>query len=131
MIRTLSTSILSIILLSSLASVSQASGGGGFDQGFSQRKIDKTYEAGKSYYKAKLNNGSVLSYCVVSGDELKKLSKRSLRPLRKSSAQALSASLVNCDSPDQSVVAVVGQDKMPAIVHYLNKRFKLKLTGNS
>lgn len=131
MFRTLAVSILSIVLLGSTLGVAQASGGGGHNQGFSARKVDKLYEEGKSYFKAKVNNGASLKYCVQSGDELKKLSKRSLKPLRKSNEQAFAASLYNCDTPDQTILAVVGQDKMSAIVHYLNKRYKLKLSGNS
>ncbi len=129
MFRTLTASFLTIVMLGTTAGLAQASGGGGFNQGFSQRKVDKLYEEGKSYYKARVDNGDVLSYCVKTGEELTKLSKRSLRALRGSNSQTLASSLYNCNKPEQSVVEVVGQEKMPAVIHYLNKRYKLKLSN--
>jgi len=129
MFRTLTASFLTIVMLGTTAGLAQASGGGGFNQGFSQRKVDTLYEDGKSYYKARVDNGDVLSYCVKTGEELTKLSKRSLRALRGSNSQTLASSLYNCNKPEQSVVEVVGQEKMPAVIHYLNKRYKLKLSN--
>ena len=110
------------------SSIALASGGGGFDQsGFSQSRVDKQYEAGKSYYKARQADGSRLEYCVKSDDNLKKLSRRTVSQFKRGPASAFIDSLYSCTDPSLKIADAVPDDQGDAILYYLNKRFKLRL----
>lgn len=105
-----------------------ASGGGGFsNSGFSSKRVDQQYELGKSYYKARLSDGSKLEYCVKSDSDLQKLSRRSVKQFKKGSASDFVAALHNCANPNQKIADLVTDEQGQAILHYLNKRFKLRL----
>ena len=123
----LSVAALTVMLTSPLV---LASGGGGFDQsGFSQKRIDQQYETGKSYYKSRQADGSRLEYCVKSNDSLKKLSRRSVKKFKKGPASEFVASLYSCADPNLKIAEAVPDDQGDAILYYLNKRFKLRLTN--
>ena len=124
----LSVTTLCVLMISPLAI---APGGGGFDQSsFSQNRVDKQYETGKSYYKSRQADGSRLEYCVKTDDKLKKLSRSSVRPFKKGPASAFIASLYSCANPELKIAEVVPDDQGDAILYYLNKRFKLRLSGS-
>jgi len=107
-----------------------ASGGGGFSAGGnSNQRVDQQYELGKSYYKSRLADGSKLEYCVKGDSGLKKLSRRSAKQFKKGSVSAFVDSLYNCDSPDQKIADLVSDEQGNAILYYLNKRYKLRLTS--
>lgn len=107
-----------------------ASSGGGFDQGgFSQKKIDQKYELGKSYFKSGKSNGSRLNYCVKSGEKLKKLSRRSVKQFKKRPTSEFVDSLYSCADPALKIADAVADGQGDAILYYLNKRFKLRLTN--
>jgi len=121
-----SAALLATLLISPLA---QASSGGGFDQGgFSQRKIDQQYELGKSYYKARQADGSRLEYCVKSGDSLSKLSRRSVAKFKRGPTGDFVNSLYSCADPNLKIADIIAEDQGDAILYYLNKRFKLRLS---
>jgi len=93
----LSAATLCILMSSPLA---LASGGGGFDQsGFSQKRIDQQYEAGKSFYKSRQADSEFV------------------------------ASLYSCADPNLKIAEAVPDDQGDAILYYLNKRFKLRLSN--
>lgn len=122
--------ILAFLTASSLilSPMAFASGGGGFNtSGFSQKKVDQLYELGKSYYKARQANGTRLEYCVKNGDSLKKISRRALKPFKKQPASTLINNLYSCSNPSLKIADAVADDQGEAILHYLNKRFKLRL----
>ncbi len=122
------TIVIPVIGLLFAATVS-ASGGGGFSSGASSKRVDQQYELGKSYYKARLADGSKLEYCVKSDSDLKKLSRRSVKQFKKGSAADFVAALHNCADPNQKIADLVTDEQGQAILHYLNKRFKLRLKG--
>ena len=107
-----------------------ASSGGGFNTGgFSSQRIDQQYELGKSYYKSPLADGTRLEYCVQDGSELKKLSRKSVRPFKNGPVSNFVSSLYNCADPATKIADAVPADQGDAILYYLNKRFKLRLTN--
>lgn len=121
---------LTILLLAS-TSVSASGGGGGFSSGGSARQqIDQQYELGKSYYKARQADGTKLEYCVKVDDKLKKLSRRSVKKFKRGSVDQFINALYNCADPDQRIADVVADQQGSAILYYLNKRFKLRLTNS-
>ena len=104
-----------------------ASSGGGSFGSSSRSSVDKQYELGRSYYKSRQANGSQLKYCVRSGDDLKKLSRRSVKQFKNGSATAFVDSLYSCEDPNLKIADVVPDGHGDAILHYLNKRYKLRL----
>jgi len=121
---------LTLTSLVTFSGTSLASGGGGFDtSGFSSQRIDQQYELGKSYYSANQPNGSQLQYCVKKGSELNKLSRRSVRSFKRGPASAFIDSLYNCNNPNERIADLVADDQGDAILYYLNKRFKLRLSN--
>ena len=109
-----------------------ASGGGGFNQsGFSSQRIDQQYELGKSYYKSRQADGSKLEYCVQTSDGLKKLSRGSVKAYKRGTVSNFVDNLFNCADPAVKIADAVPADQGDAILYYLNKRFKLRLTSNS
>jgi len=104
-----------------------ASGGGGSFNSSSGRSIDKTYELGKSFYKSRQADGSKLAYCVQTGDDLKKLSRRTVKPFKNGSVSKFVDSLYDCADPNTKIADVVPESQGDAILYYLNKRYKLRL----
>jgi len=105
-----------------------ASGGGGSFNS-SSRSIDQQYELGKSYYKSAQPNGDKLKYCVQSGDELKKLSRRSVKPFKNGPVMKFVESLYDCSDPNTKIADIIPDAEGDAILYYLNKRYKLRLKG--
>ena len=105
-----------------------ASSGGGFDESTTpKRQIDQQYELGKSYFKARQLDGSKLKYCLKVDGELKKLGRRSVKVFRNSSTENFVKALYNCENSQQKIMDVVPAEHGPALLYYLNKRFKLRL----
>ena len=104
-----------------------ASGGGGSFGSTNSSRVDKQYELGRSFYKSRQANGSQLKYCVQSGSELKKLSRRSVKKFKNGSVSAFVDSLYSCADPNLKIADLVPVDQGNAILYYLNKRYKLRL----
>jgi len=125
--------IVAVVALFSLlgSPVVLASPGGGYNQGgFSQKKIDQQYELGKSYFKSRQSDGSRLEYCVKIGEDLKTLSRKSVKQFKKGSTSDFVDSLYSCADPALKIADAVADDQGDAIIYYLNKRFKLRLTNS-
>ena len=123
----LSLALVGVLALTGTA-VSVASGGGGFhEDASSQPKVDKQYELGRSYYKARQPDGSKLKYCVKSEKGLKKLSRKSVRPFKKKLKSQFFESLYSCNKPQNRIVDLIAEGRSDAILYYLNKRYRLKL----
>ena len=108
-----------------------ASNGGGFNQGgFSQQRIDQLYELGKSYYKSPQANGSRLEYCVKNGDSLSKISRKSVSRFKRGPASEFVNSLYSCSDSSLKIADAIADGQGEAVLYYLNKRFKLRLTNS-
>ena len=101
-----------------------ASSGGSSFGSSSSRSVDKQYELGRSYYKS-----GKTDYCVRSGDDVKKLSRRSAKQFKNGSVSDFVNSLYSCADPNLKIADLVPEDQGDAILHYLNKRYKLRLKG--
>lgn len=124
-----SVTLICFVLGSSIAS---ASGGGGIKSSTStQPKVDRLYEEGKSYYKAKLVDGTRLEYCIKDNSGLTKLSRKSVKPFKRGSSTDFVNSLYSCADPGLKIADAISADQGDAILYYLNKRFKLKLKNGS
>ena len=114
-----------------LSPIVNASGGGGYDTGsFSQSRIDQLYELGKSYYKSPQANGTRLEYCVKTDSGLAKLSRKSVKPFKRGAASQFVNSLYSCNDPSLKIADALPADQGDAVLHYLNKRFKLRLANS-
>lgn len=112
--------------------ISFASGSGDYGQEtVFQKKADHLYEEGKSYYYARGADGKRIDYCIKNGDQLERVSRRSLRQFESTSAEELSAHLCDCDQPDQMIDAKLNEREVAAVVYYLNKRYHLSLYSSS
>lgn len=89
---------------------------------------DITYEHGKSIFKGRNQRYGKINLCVPAGDKLKKAKKKSLKPYVGGSIQLLADNLHNCDQPTQKIQTVLNDTDMTALLFYLNRRHKLKLT---
>ncbi len=124
-------SVTSICLLLG-SSIVSASGGGGYnDNSFAQPRVDRLYEEGKSYYKAKLADGTRLEYCIKGDSGLTKLSRKSVKPFKRGSSAEFVNSLYSCADPNVRIADAVPANQGNAILYYLNKRFRLKLKSDS
>ena len=113
------------------ASASASGGGGGFSTGGgTSQRVDPQYELGKSYYKASQTSAAKLEYCVKVDDKLKKLSRSSVKKFKRGSVDEFVNALYNCAEPNQRIADVIADEQGSAILYYLNKRFKLRLTNS-
>ncbi|MGI9319599.1 MAG: hypothetical protein ACR2QW_19880 [bacterium] len=120
------------IALITCTGVSNASGTGDYGQdSLFQTNVDNLYEEGKSYYYARGEGGKRVDYCIRNGDQLDKVSRRSLKPFQNTSAAELSAHLCDCEQPDQMIDGQLNDRQISAVIYYLNKRYRLSLYSNS
>lgn len=89
--------------------------------------FDAVYEEGKALLKGRVSGIDKVTYCVATADGAIKLKSRSIKLHRGSTSAALAASLVNCDAPDQGIADHLDPPSVRAVLHYLNKRYRLKL----
>lgn len=89
--------------------------------------IDFQYALGKSYYKTTQADGSRLEYCVHGDNGLLKLSRPSVKRFKHGPASRFVDSLYNCANPAAKITDTVPEEQSDAVLHYLNKRFKLGL----
>ena len=111
-------------------------GGGGPSYSGSTSRTDPAYERGKKVAKGRAPSIRGLKVCVaVSSEEpdedgqliAKKLSARVLRPLRETSPNELARRLVDCKDVEQRAAGKLSRRDLSDLVHYLNKRYKLRL----
>jgi len=105
-------------------------GGGGFGSSPPKRQIDQTYEVGKAIYNGRQSGFPKLSYCVLSDGEKVPVKSKSIKQYKKSSYSDLSASLYNCDTPDNLVANELSRDGLLHVLYYLNKRYRLSLKSS-
>lgn len=95
-----------------------------------KQRIDQQYELGKAYFKAPMANGEKLEYCVQTDSGLKKLSRKSVKTFKRGSQSNFVDSLFSCVDPSVRIADAIPDGRSDAIVYYLNKRFKLRLTNS-
>lgn len=117
------------LTLAPLSYASGSYGGTGRISGSNNvRKVDQIYEVGKAIYSGRLKDTAKLDYCVNTGTEIVALSRKTIKPYKKKSRQALFENLYNCDNTEKIVAHELGADKVSYLIYYLGKRYKLKLT---
>lgn len=114
------------------STVSLASGTGDYGQeGLYQNKVDTLYEEGKTYYYGRGDDGKRIDYCIKKGDQLERVSRRSLKQFVNTSADELSAHLCDCDEPEKMIDGQLDDRQLSAVIYYLNKRYRLSLYSSS
>lgn len=115
-------------ILFAVSAVAFASGTGDYGQeGLYQNNVDTLYEEGKSYYYARGDDGKRIDYCIKKGDQLERVSRRSLKQFVNTSADELSAHLCDCDEPGKMIDGRLDDRQLGAVIYYLNKRYRLSL----
>ena len=120
-----------VLLMAAMGSV-QASGGFGGNAGRLQTQVvDPLYEEGKAVFNGKTSRHGKIDYCVrVPGSsEVEKLRRKTLKSFKRSKVREFAESLHDCNMPDRKIAEVLGQEDFRAIIYYLNKRYRLKLTS--
>lgn len=90
-------------------------------------KVDRAYEYGKSLYKGRIASVGKVKFCIASGDNVVKVKRDTLKAYAGSSFSGLGYRLVNCEQPAQRIVDKLGEKNTGFVLHYLDKRYKLKL----
>ena len=125
---------ISLIILTGILMVAghaNASGSGGYGSyGTETKKVDEAYEYGKALYKGRIESVGKIKFCLAKGEQAVKVKRSSLKAYSGTSFQDLGNSLVNCENPNEHIVDRLGNQKTNSVVHYLNERYKLKLTRN-
>lgn len=128
------TTVLFVILLGSLPTLAYASGtSGGFnDQTRPEpRIVDPTYERGKAVANGKIRDYGKAKVCVLPANEEAKggkLKRKTLKPYRSVDVNVFATRLYICDQPELKAGEALESGDFLAVIYYLNKRFKLKLT---
>jgi len=93
-------------------------------------KVDFSYEHGKALYSGRMPSVGKIKFCVPKGDKFVKVKRKTLKPYVGGDFESLGYSLVNCDKPDERIVDRMGEQNTGFVLHYLDKRYKLKLKRN-
>ncbi len=119
------------ILMLSMGSVHASGGFGGSGGRLQTQVVDPLYEEGKAVYSGKTSRSQRIDYCVLvpGGSEVQKLRRKSLKSFKRSSVRDFAVSLHDCDMPERKIADVLDQADFRAVIYYLNKRYKLKLTS--
>ncbi len=109
------------------------SGGGSFNRGSSgvesQRRVDQTYEIGKSIFNGRARGEPSLEYCIdVEGERLP-VKRKSVKSFKKGTYNDFASSLYRCDEPESLIAESLTRDSLLYVIYYLNKRHKLGLRG--
>ncbi|MCV6604034.1 MAG: hypothetical protein OIF34_01925 [Porticoccaceae bacterium] len=133
------TSLLSVCVLALGLLPSQfvsASGSGGYSGGSAfpsgsqrQRPVDAVYEHGKSLVSGRNKTYGKMKICINNSEsgESQKIKRKYLKPYKQGKALDFANNLHNCKLPEQKVVDIYARNDLAALIHYYNKRYKLKL----
>lgn len=91
------------------------------------KKVDRAYEYGKSLYKGRISSVGKVKFCIATGDTIVKVKRGTLKTYSGGSFSGLGYRLVDCEQPGQRIVDKLGERNTGFLVHYLDKRYKLKL----
>ena len=111
-----------------------ASGGGGGSYGGTTSlpavQTDPWYERGKLIYSGRSKSYKGIKYCLKTDQstELLAIKSKVMKPYKKKTYNDLAADLYNCKVPTQQAASFLKEKDILALVYYLNKRYKLKLS---
>lgn len=109
------------------------SGGGGFSRGGSgvenQRRVDQTYEIGKSIFNGRARGEPSLEYCIDVDGERLPVKRKSVKTFKKGTYNDFARNLYRCDEPEALISESLTRDSLLYVIYYLNKRHKLDLRG--
>ena len=91
------------------------------------RTVDQNYEYGKAVLKGKIDGLATYQYCVNHEGTSAPLSRKVLKPFKTLEYAVLAQALVDCERPEVKLVEEVGAHDFQYVLHYLNKRYRLKL----
>ncbi|MEO0579670.1 MAG: hypothetical protein AAFZ58_13365, partial [Pseudomonadota bacterium] len=90
--------------------------------------VDEAYEYGKAVFKGRAG-APKQRYCLRGEEEPAKLKSKTIKQYRGTSVRALADDLVLCDMGETLAVAALSEDQAIHLIYYLNKRYKLSLSG--
>ena len=107
------------------ASGSYRGGGGG---AVTTTREDPLYERGKALFKGRVSEHREVRYCVMGGDGAAvEVDRGALKGFRGARYAEVARGLVVCGDPEVTIVERLGRDDALALVHYLGKRYRLRL----
>lgn len=126
--------LLVVFLMATVAGSAMASGGvfgGGRLPSQQPQIVDPLYDHGKAVYTGKVRKYGKLKYCVTEpgNEKLGKLKRKTLKPYKNGDIRVFINNLYNCDQPDQLIATVLVRDDLIAVLHYINKRYRLRLNA--
>lgn len=127
-----SASLASVLLLL-VVDTAVASGGSGFPRASGpigpglQRQVDEIYEFGKAAYKGRIEGTEKIKYCVKHKDKLKKVKRSTVKQFRNGPTLNFARALLDCKQPDRLALTTMEREHVPAVLYYLNKRYRLEL----
>lgn len=107
--------------------------GGGLLHNGDLSPIDRTYSLGKSIFMGRGRKIHGLRVClsVRNGDHddptAVRLSRRVLKPFKDRPIIEFTTRLVDCENPQSQVALILDRIEFRALVHFMNKRFRLRL----
>lgn len=107
--------------------------GGGLLHNGDFSSIDGAYALGKSIYMGRGRKGHRLRVClsvrngVDEDPDVVRLSRRVLKPFKDRRVIELTTRLVDCENPESQVALIFDRTEFRALVHFMNKRFRLRL----
>ena len=120
---------LALASLSSPAFASGAHAPGGRDA-FARSRTDALYEQGKAVFRGRAKSAKGLEVCVLGSDDpadVRAARRQSLLRFRGGSPDALAAALVTCGDESRRIAPRLPRKDLQALVHYLDKRHRLRL----
>ncbi|MEO0973649.1 MAG: hypothetical protein AAFX85_11195 [Pseudomonadota bacterium] len=126
-------SILLTLSFAGAAGAALASGSyGGPQPGSTYDRIpqaDPVYEKGKAIFNGKLTDYGAVKFCVnTSADSAaQRVTRKTLKPYRGVAPSELASHLYDCATPDRMATDVLSRGDLIAMIHFLDKRYKLKL----
>jgi len=126
-IQLLSTVFISTLALSIGNVHASGSYGGSRSYDLPERKVDQTYEVGKSIYTGRRSGSPKLKYCISVENELSPVKRSSLKTYKNDTVQNFTDNLFECDKPDTKIASELSRDEFLYVVYYLNKRYRLNL----
>ena len=126
--------IFSLVPVTGFAS---GTGSGGFGRtsgsgGTTERLVDPVYELGKSIFRGRNKTYGGTKFCLPSEAEesgLIKIKRKTIKGYKEQSFQELAIDLRNCDDAEQNLLKTLAPEDFRALLHYLNQRYRLKLTA--